>query len=454
MNLPENGRVVVIDDKSNEALPLLQALAKNKIPSMYFSGNVGELPSETLDNIRVVFLDLKLGISADERIIKSTIAGIFRKIISEKNGPYILVVWSIHEPDYTVVLKDLFEHELIRIKPITMLSLSKTDYFETGGNDEAIAKADALSLIEAKIIEELERIEVIRLLIIWENIVNNSAGKTVNNLSTSYPLDDTWNRNMWGILFELAKAYSGKQLDLTDTSEVIKNALLTFNGTFIDILEGTIGKSDYDYQTDSLDGWEINDEIAADINSKLLLVTDDTTAKIKPGNIYLHTDENLLETFICERIKKNDFLKAFAKQEGRNMSDLVDANKKLKQEYEVTFKTFFDNFRLGIRLVQCEVSPLCDYAQDKWKLHRLLCGIMLPSRYFNTVKSADYIYASPSFKINGNSYKFVFDLRYLTSLQVSELKDKHPEFRIRQELLVDIQAKIAGHINRPGIVSL
>jgi len=41
LNLPRSGRVVVIDDKSNEGLPLIKVLSKDKISVTYFTASLG-----------------------------------------------------------------------------------------------------------------------------------------------------------------------------------------------------------------------------------------------------------------------------------------------------------------------------------------------------------------------------------------------------------------------------
>jgi hypothetical protein len=114
-----------------------------------------------------------------------------------------------------------------------------------------------------------------------------------------------------------------------------------------------------------------------------------------------------------------------------------------------------NSFLEKLKYILLEVSPSCDYAQDKWKLHRVILGVMWPENDLKKIKkTADYIYFSPIFEVEGKIYKFVFDLRYLTTLSFGELKDKEPALRIRHDLLIDIQSKVAGHINRPGVICL
>jgi hypothetical protein len=72
MNLPGNGSVVVIDDKHEEALPLLKVLSKNQVPVTYFmGGDPDELPVHPLTDIRLLFLDINLVATSSEKTIRS-----------------------------------------------------------------------------------------------------------------------------------------------------------------------------------------------------------------------------------------------------------------------------------------------------------------------------------------------------------------------------------------------
>lgn len=44
MNIPKNGRIAVIDDQLNQALPIINVLSKRQLPLTYFSGDAAYLP--------------------------------------------------------------------------------------------------------------------------------------------------------------------------------------------------------------------------------------------------------------------------------------------------------------------------------------------------------------------------------------------------------------------------
>ena len=54
-NLPNGGKVVIVDDCFQEILPLINILNKNAIPVIYYSGRANELPIKPLQGIRFIF---------------------------------------------------------------------------------------------------------------------------------------------------------------------------------------------------------------------------------------------------------------------------------------------------------------------------------------------------------------------------------------------------------------
>jgi hypothetical protein len=210
--------------------------------------------------------------------------------------------------------------------------------------------------------------------------------------------------------------------------------MLTFNGTFIDSLENTMRGLDYsEINIDFNHREKIPENVCAKINSKLLLIESLDSRPTQPGNVY--------------EIKNNSSLK-------------VNVQELFSQEFdEYTRK---EDFLKKIKYIQLEVSPTCDFAQGKWRLSRLLPGVMWPSEHLliyskkkkrdvELIKGADYIYSSPLFEKNHQTFKMVFDFRYLRTSPLADLDKIQPSFVIRHQLLVDIQSHLARHINRPGV---
>jgi hypothetical protein len=397
--LPLNGRVVIIDDNKDEAIPLMNVLSMHGIPFAYFDGKPENLPEKPIDNIRIIFLDIVLVDGTDDKSKISTIINVLIRILGKNSNPYIIIAWTKHSELIDEV------KEKISLKPLFTLNLEMIECKK--GNEFNIEE------INNKLLEKINNFGVFRFFLEWENILHESAGRTVNEISSINTQDDNWNQNINGILKMLAEAYAGQQA----YNNYDLNAMLAINNLLMDIIENRIQnteKNESFINNQTINLTNIN-EIKGELNRKLLIANEQNNSVI-PGNIY--KNEFLIKCDINNLCNNNNIPEELNKQENH---------------------------------IILEVSPYCDYAQKKWTCHRILPGIIWPEQYENKLKKADYIYRTPLFLINDQLCNFVFDLRYLSSITFDRLNDKTSLYRFRKELLVDIQSKIAGHINRPGI---
>ncbi len=449
MILPENGSVVVVDDQVNEAMPLLQSLAKKHIPAIYFEGgNPDALPEIPLKNIRLLFLDLNLTkrISNDEQSIKSSLFVNIKKIVSEENGPYVLVVWSTKEDLYSNILDKLFGNSLKSLKPSIKLSLSKGNYFKRNEKNKLVPKQDFLEKLDKKIKEELQNLGSLTLLMAWQNIINGASGEIIRELTSFYDDHDNWNENLSELFKRLAKARLEDHLDATDVPGIAKNCLFTLNGTFADVLASGIRNRDFSGLELQFKPTEENKssqkpkkkkkqeptfhekrerEISSKINSKLHLEKDIEDSLVQPGNIYSFDSDW---------------------PEGIRMDAKTICGK------DVWGSISEQNIKL--EHVFIEVTPYCDFSNRKFSMYRLLPGVLWPVEFDLKSSLPANIYDSPSFFWDGRCYKIVFDFKYLQSLPTKDFNPGPPYFRIRSGLLFDIQSKMANHISRPGVISV
>lgn len=423
MNLPQNGRVVVIDDKPDEALPLIEALSKQNIPLNYFNPTSENLPDEPLSGVRVIFLDINLQEyqgHADDKTKASTAAGFVKKIIGTVKSPYLLLIWAKH--DDSEILNYLLDYLKFN-PPLLMKSLQKSECKE----------ADySLELILHKITTEVDDGSFFHILTMWENLVHQSAAETIGNISNdSDDVIQDWNIKLGSLFYALAEANAGINVEEMDNIGVIKNSILPFNSIFIDVLENNLHVYNNTNITEKIDFCtckrKLSDDLKAEINSKLLLNQINEYCLPMPGNIYeVETSDEIFN---------------------------LDVNDILNSSYLQTSKLLDE-----IKYIILEVSPLCDYSNKKWKVHRVALGFLLPQEHIKSIKKADYIYVSSllNCRIDGikKNYKLILDLRYFTSVSFDYLKSKVPLYRAKHQFLIDIQQKISTHISRPGVLSL
>ena len=411
MNLPEDGRIVVIDDISEEGMPLVKALSTEGFPVTYFTGDIKELPKKPLLGIRVIFLDIVLGTEGQSDKTKiSTAISVIEKIVNNENGPFLVITWTKHE-ELIKQMEEALKNEKFQV---VMLNLEKNACKDENGKYN-------IKPIRQKLAEKVREIGMFHLFIIWENVVHRAAGKIVNDFSEFWEFDENWNQRMIETFLKLAESYAGRQLNGSNKEEVIRNSLFSFNGTFLDTLESGIRNYSVPSLNVSFEGCdeEVKEEIKGKINSKLLIVEE--AEKHLPGNVYQSFD-----------IGKVD------------VSDLFNGSlDQYRQEEELLSK---------IKYIFIEISPCCDYTQDKWKTSRLLPGVLWPIDSDRKIKKADFIYKSPIIMQDNKLWLMVFDFRHFTSVEFDKIRNKTPLFRMRHELLVDIQSKLAAHVSRPGVM--
>lgn len=408
MILPRNGRIVVIDDKTEEeAIPLLSSLYLNGFPALYFKGEKKDLPKEPLNDIRVVFLDLEIIVEGytgqDNRSKAATTARILSSVINTTIPTiYLLVLWSTHEEE----LLDYFWRYLKENNYNCVFLPVSLDKIKCRAADYDIA------LIEKEIEEKLQGNDGFRFLIRWENLIHKSSNDVINEILSLYGGDGDPDKFLLGVFKKLAEAYAGENLNEDSPTQISQYAMLAFNGTFSDSLESNISSvENTEISFDRIAG-VTNKSVIAKINSKLLL--DQNNTNVKPGCIYINPEENNFQDYF---------------------NSVNDLN--------------------GIEKIFCEVSPTCDYVQRKWKCHRILYGIKVPVEQTKKLKGkADNLYNTDVFDIDGKMVKFVFDLRKLKSKNLGELNSLKPLCTFRHDLLIDMQHKIASHCSRPGMLSL
>ncbi|HDD45092.1 MAG TPA: hypothetical protein ENG63_09590 [Candidatus Desulfofervidus auxilii] len=468
MNFPLDGRVVIIDDKFHEALPLIRVLSQKRVATTFFSGRVEELPSKPFEDVRMVFLDIVLeGLeSADDKTKVSTLVNVIKRIISKKNGPFILAIWTKH-PEMAEKIQKVLKNEGYYI---IVANLEKDKFFRRKEKDdrdeyfEYIFEESKLNELKKKLKEQLGPVDIFKVLINWENLIHDAASKTINEVSRFTKYDDNWNNEMKKIFYNLAKAWAGRTIEDKENTDKIRSALYSFHQLFSDVFERELQRieiEDIPLKEEDIG----DDEVRGKINFRILMDSNNEE-KIYPGNVY--KGGNNIKQLIYDSIDRDSLISDFARSKKMNKQDILDENNKIKEEYNNDFKKFFKEIReklKGISIpVVVEVSPICDYAQRKLKKNRYVEGFLCPSIIeVNEIpikineklkRNALFLYVTPIIQYEENQYVLILDFRYFGSANDDFFKDKSFLFRIRKELLSDIQIKLSHHINRTGVLFL
>jgi len=418
MILPNNGKVVVFDDNIKDVGKLLTILSKERIPYLYYHDEFAEdLPDSPIENVRLVFLDLELVTNnPDKKNIIGPIAQRLKRVL-HPNNLYILIYWSTKEDKYREELEKEFENGLSEYRPLKTLTLNKAE-----------ANVKGLEYIRTALIEEIEAFKALKIFMLWESAVNNAAGSITNTFCSVFKKDDKWDKNMHGMLFQLAVAQGGNDVIKNLSQDlVLQLAMDVINANLIESAE-----REFYSEINNLDKTEIKPAGSGmspgekvKLHTKIHLISPDKFFKhFYSGNLYI--------------LKMNGL--------GR---EIIERN--IKPEI---IKTLDDT---KTKLICLDLTPSCDYAKGK-NYTRMVYGILLESKIERKhLTDGDYRYVQcPVLKFEENSW-IIFDFRCIRSFSRTEFDYKfkdEPKYRLRGSLLLDIQAQLANHINRPGIITL
>jgi hypothetical protein len=473
MILPNNGKVIIIDDQPKDVIELIAALSKEKVPFVHYKEeDLSDLPESPIDNVRLIFLDLELitDTYVDSKNITAPIKTRLIRVI-KPNTPYALVIWSKKESTYKDALIADFEGDFRSYKPIFYTSLPKS---------EIVAKTGAITRIREELGREIAKFKSFNVFLIWEAIVNDSSGKLTNDLTNLFPADADWDKKTKYLLYKLALAYSGKAADGFPPEKQVKNALYTLTLSISETIESSVDKQINKSFNGliSSEGQKI-DNFTTVIN-RLLLLSDINDDVKQPGNLFFPMEEldqktkknkesylnrsdkaSLLKeksTAALEGIKKkynseNEKISVNIAKIRKTTNSIVNSGlSDVSKQNESLMKEI-----LGSAIsAELNITPLCDYAQKKAKLFRILPCALVKSIYrSHTNPSPSYLYLTEAdIRIEDDDYFILFDFRFLYSLNQSELEDRIVRYRIKQQLLSDIQVKLGSHVNRSGVLFL
>lgn len=451
MNIPLNGRIAIIDDKIEQAEPLMQVLSKNQMPYVFYKGNdLDYLPEENnrYNDIRILFLDINLlddTAKPDEKQIKSVLYNVLKRVISPDNFPYSIIFWSRHQDEHSNLVLELFDNELKDRKPISIKSFVKSDFFPNFSTE--LVETDTNILTELQTIIDSE--PAYSYILNWENQVHLSADNTLQDVFSSYHSFNNWKNNANFILSKLGNAYLGKHFNNSSDEDKIKSSLVSFSSVFRDSLEHRIHNSEIKIDKLEYNFDEINSSVKT-INEKLNISRNPNGLSESGNVIILKENESLFGALLHKlislfgleqkiKLKKTDIEDSVLRKEASK------EHKRIKKEIKTKW--------LKIGLV---VTPVCDFAQNNNYFDRIVNGLLIPIEYQEYIEDkSEAVYLLPiSIQENDIDYLLVLDFRYFETYNLSEDNTEKVLFRVRQELLAEIQSKLARHINRQGILFL
>ncbi len=456
MNIPLNGRIAIIDDKIEQALPLINALAQKRCSYSYYSGEIKFLPAlgESTNDIRVLFLDINLidDTVHDDKTLKSKLVPVLSRVISKDNYPYVLVYWSRNEAEHADLINSIFEVELKDRKPIAFLSQNKLAYFVLDGSKTDEFDENVGKLFE-KIEEVLSRNKAYNYLVGWENKVHYSADKTLQEIFSN---TENWSNNASYLINKLGESFAGKHAyKIQNPVDKIRSSFQAFNNVFYDTLEYSINNSPIGDNADLEYDHALADKNSIYNINKKLLISDESIVMEYSGSVTEDSNENSNKIF--EELLNNAFNRSKVATEVLGKPENRDKGQKeirriISEECSQKRKVL----RSSWKKIYLVVTPLCDYVQSKAYNVRVVKGMLIRADQLNLIdEKSEAIFISPKFKYDNSEYAIVLHFRYFfTSPGGKGVKGLKTLFRVRQQMLSEIQSKLARHVSRQGVLFL
>ncbi|MHC3032960.1 hypothetical protein [Acinetobacter nosocomialis] len=504
MSFPINGRIIIIDDQVEQALPLIKYLSKYNYSFKYFNGSISDLPNpdQGFDDIRVVFLDLNLlDNKRPDRTHFSMLKGVLNRIIKKVSHPYLLVAWTRHDDDIGQLDSYVFEEtdNMHLKKPFSIVKANKLDFFDLDGIEQEVGDYNKLKLdLENK----FKNFPELACLFKWENINHNITNEIASDFFPSSDSYEEWATKTKSILNLFAKASIGRHYNISDDTTKVNAAFEVINQLFMDKLETSFYSLTHEIVLSQQDS--SIDLSPLEINTKLLTGTPIKKDTTYPGTVVTCENEDLkLEIFkkiilrdpgadfFSDLIFEVDFnelseqsqqlyIGEYYSKNAINYEELgKDEQKEARKsaisflrgaKHNVEFKQLSKSLQRDIclqkknslikdaTLIEVCIDPLCDYVQQKAFFPKIAKGLIVKNEIRNLIDlNTEALYISPSFNYGATEVFIALDYRYLQTLnenKKSEIVEPNIVFRLRSSLLADIQSKLSRHVNRQGILFL
>src|SRR5262245_28446643 len=204
----KTARAMVIDDDPVEAALVLLALGRLGIGAVYLKcDRAEELPTEPLDGIRLLFLDMVLAGTTDTKQVVSHLMTVLKRVLPTDPHPILIVLWTKHYQDYGEPFKQALAGEFKQLPPNVVVVLDKAQF---DPEDPA-----TVMKIAAAITVELNKREPMNLIWNWEQSIHDAASRTTSVLmqlviSRLSKPDDDVTPALWNTLKAMVVAAGGE----------------------------------------------------------------------------------------------------------------------------------------------------------------------------------------------------------------------------------------------------
>lgn len=425
---------MVVDDKREHLDAIVQALAASGASTLAIKYEPGEgLRASDFVGVRCLFLDLQLLSNArtsDYAQHFAFVQQLLEENISVSGGPYVLVLWTSHAEQATALsayLETNFAQEKGYARPLVILPLPKTDYIDL----DTGTPRELSSLVEA-INSRLRAEPSLAALLQWEVDVMSAAGGVLNDLVSMTPAEDgiTGGVALAAVMKRLSLETVGESNLARDVEGALRSALLPLlNDRLQNLQSATNGLVEMAFSTAPATLPPLSAQSAAEVNSRLHLDLTPVTGS-EWGAVSVLGDQ-----FDWPSL---------------NLDDVADFLKQMKVH---TVLPSIDPAEA--RPVRVRIGAACDYAQRPTGPIPYVLGVMIPADAGGKSRklvNRSPLWISPVVSFEGVFQQIAVHPRF-TFAGSPKLDEKDTTvFRLKEQILMELIAAIAGHESRPGIV--
>jgi len=435
-------RFVVVDDNERHLTAILRIFQLIGSPCLGIRYEAETpLDSHHFRGVRVLFLDLHLleGLAAsDEARHYGQITSILEDNIDAVGGPFVLVVWTRYPElcnQLIAYLDDHIDAAKPQARPLSIICLDKEKFINLVTGE--IQKPEEL---RAAVEGAVSKNPQLAAMLSWETDVLSAAGATLTALIDLVPSASrqtgTYPAALDTQLSRLAVAAVGEKNVPNDKRAALNAALTPILGDRIQnqtvsaatkaIWDSALTKD----QDPNLHNGLTNID-AGRVNRMLhLALPESETIRAKDWGAVVdfpgawRTDEQMRARY------------------GSTLGEVIGSDFKVKPQ---------DSGRCRVRLVR--VGAVCDHAQGHTGPVPYLMGLEIPVDVKqNTPSKAEWHSPVIVFAGNNEPFKLHVNSRQLVTVTAAQTDEWAVQYRLREQLLMDLIDHAAGYISRPGVV--
>lgn len=436
-------RIAVVDDDKVALNAIVEALRKLSVACLPVLVKDAQPDlKKPLDNIQILFFDIGYLPGASPITTYDTAANIMEMVISDVNGPYILITWTSMG-----AIHDDFMDRLAQVHgnippPAVSFSLRKEKFIYANASNK-YRHAQLAKEIENKI----NTYSQIQALMLWQEWADSASRDVCENILQFVDRGKRFSGNSSDTLKRILKAIVRQSVGADHAARDLLYAINEGLGPIL--LDRILHKSKPDRRITKIFKSAIP-ELEKRINLK-------KEEKYKLNSLHLYSFSGL------EGIKPGDrgAVCTLPKAEYSTKKLYSRFGESKRQIYKRFISAKGDNNNPNwqkiysiCNLYLIGIDPACDQVNPKVKMDRVALVLECPNDIpgFKWVESRERIYNTPIYikKDSDIFYKLVFNWLLVTTVSKHLWENSNVLFRLREPLINKINAEFARHAVRLG----